>query len=1028
MKKRNLINLWKGFLFIFISTMSLGIFAQNVTVSGTVTDSQNEPIIGANIIEKGTSNGTVTDYDGKFTLDVSDNAFLRISYIGYLEQEIATEGKSVFYITLQEDFKALDEVIVVGYGVQKKATLTGSISNIKGDDIIKAPATNATQTLAGRLPGVTTIQRSGEPGADDALVRIRGVNTLGDSNPLIVVDGVPGRSFSRIDQSSIETLTVLKDASAAIYGSQAANGVILITTKRGAKGKPEITVNFNQGFNQPTIIPKMADGSEYATLLNEIDIYDGREPRYTEDQIKLFTSGSDPWKYPNTDWFKEVLKTWSPQNDVSAQLTGGGEDVRYFLSVGTKFQDAYYRNSVSNYRQFDLRANIDADISKYIKVGVDIYGRMENRNSPTRGYGAIFRTTTIGNPNIHARWPDGSPGPDIIEGLNPITIATNAAGEDNNKVYTLNTTFNLNIDVPWIEGLSLQGNISLDKAFQNRKRWETPWEVNTWDGVTYDDNKPVLNSAMVPFIDPRLTQYMYDNESMLINATANYVKVIDKNRFAFLVGVEGIEGKGNNFNAFRRHFVSPVLPELFAGGGEDKDNNGSSYENARLNYFGRVNYSFAEKYLTEFVWRYDGSYMFPKNNRYGFFPGVSIGWRVSEESFWKENLDVFDEFKLKASYGQTGNDRIDQWQYLSSYGYSGDIYNFGIDEEHKLLYESRIPNEDVTWEVANQFNVGFDSYLFDQKLYIELDYFDYRRSNILWWRNASVPSSSGLSLPRENIGKVTNSGIDFMVSYHDKINDFEYNVSLNGGYAKNKVTFWDETPGIPEWQKSTGKPIPTNSNESYDLYYNAIGIFKDQADIDAYPHWENARPGDIIFEDVNNDGVIDGLDRVRNSKNNIPRFTGGFNVGLVYNQFDLSVVFQGAAGAVRYISTESGQIGNFTKEFYDKRWTIDNPNSEGPRAYNRDAEYWRNNRNTYFLNKSDYIRLKTLEVGYSLPNTLNDKLGIKGLRFYVSAYNLWTFSPDLKDFDPETEQLGLSGQGQPYPAQRVLNLGLSLTF
>jgi TonB-linked SusC/RagA family outer membrane protein len=1003
---------------------------QQRSVSGKVTDSGGQPLPGVTVVVKGTTQGTVTNADGDFTLsNVSEDATLVFSFVGMKTQERVIGNQTSIDVAMDEETIGLEEVVAIGYGVQKKATLTGSISNVKGDDVIKAPTTNASQMISGRLPGLTTIQRSGEPGADDAIIRIRGVNTLGDNNPLIVVDGVPGRSLSRIDPSSIESITVLKDASAAIYGSQAANGVILITTKRGTTSKPKLTINLNQGFNQPTIIPEMADGSEYATLLNEIDLYDGRAPRYTEDEIKQFTSGTDPWKYPNTDWFKEVIKPWSSQNNINAQMRGGSEEMKYFLSAGYKFQDAYYHNSVSNYRQYDIRSNIDGKISENIKIGFDIYGRLENQQSPTRGYGTIFRTTTLGNPNIHAKWPDGSPGPDIIEGSNPITISTDAAGYDNNKVYTINSRFSLDIKVPWIEGLALNASANLDKSFQNRKRWETPWEVNTWDGKSYDENgTPVLNSAMVPFNDARLTQYMYDNQSLLLNAILNYEKNIEKHGFNFMAGIESREGKGNNFNAYRRHYVSNVIPELFAGGGQNKDNGGSSFENARLNYFGRINYNYLEKYLMEFVWRYDGSYMFPKDSRFGFFPGVSFGWRVSEEGFWKENMAFIEEFKLRASYGQTGNDRIDQWQYLSSYGYSGSVYNFGINEEHKMLYEARIPNELVTWEVADQFNIGFESYFLEHKLYFEFDYFDYRRSNILWWRNASVPASTGLSLPRENIGKVTNNGIDFSITYHEQFQDFGYNVSLNGGYAKNEITFWDEAPGRPEWQQSTGKPIPTGSNVDTDLYYEAIGIFRDEAHVNSYPHWENARPGDIIFRDVNNDGAIDGLDRVRNEKNDIPRFTGGLSLGINYKQFDLSALIQGAAGAVRYISTESGQIGNFLKDFYDNRWTPDNPDAKGPRAYNRDAEYWRNNRNTYFLKKSDYVRLKNLELGYSLPANLNNKIGVANLRIYLSGYNLLTFSPDIKDFDPESIQSNISGQSQPYPAQRVVNAGISVTF
>lgn len=1006
-----------------ITAVAEAVQQQKKIITGTVVDAAGEPIIGANIVEVGTTNGTVTDVDGKFSLSVEPDATIRISYIGYLEQNINTAGRTNFNITLLEDTQALEEVVVVGYGVQKKETLTGSITTVKGAELIKTPTTNATHMLAGRLPGLTVVQRSGEPGADDAIIRIRGTNTLGDNNPLVVVDGVPGRSLSRIDPNSIESMTVLKDVSAAIYGAQAANGVILITTKRGAVGKPTVSVNLNQGYTQPTVIPRMANGSEYAILLNELDMYDGREPRYTEEQIRLFTSGTDPWRYPNTDWFKVVLKPWSGQNNINAQMNGGGENFRYFVSGGYKFQDAFYNNSVSNYKQYDVRVNLDTDISQHVKIGIDLYGRLQDNTSPTQGYNWIFRTTTLGSPNIHAVWPNGKPGPDIIEGRNPVIASTDAAGYDNNKTYVLNSSIKLVAQIPWIEGLSLTTSANLDKSFQNRKRWETPWEVNTWDRKTVDeDGIPVLNSAMVPFPDPRLTQYMSDGQMLLFNGVLNYDRTFNNHGLNFMVGTEAREGNGNSFNAYRRHYVSTAIPELFAGGGQDKDNSGSSYENARANFFGRMNYNYSQKYLIEFVWRYDGSYMFPQESRFGFFPGISLGYRISEEEFWKNNVPFVDHLKLRASYGQTGNDRIGEWQYLSSYGYSSNVYNFGINEEHKLLYESRIANENITWEVANQANIGFDSYLFNNKLYVEFDYFDYRRSKILWWRNASVPTTTGLSLPRENIGKVTNNGFDFRISYQDKIREFGYNIALNGGYAKNKITFWDEPPGAPEWQRSTGRPIGAN------LYYEAIGIFRDEAAVNAYPHWENARPGDIIFKDVNDDGVINGLDRVRIEKSDIPRFTGGLDIELSYRQFDFSVLLQGAAGAVRYLSTESGQIGNYLKDFYDKRWTPENPDSEGPRAYNRDAEYWRNNSNTYFLHKTDYIRLKNLEIGYTIPKSINNILGISNMRVYINGYNLFTFAPDFKDFDPESPSSSTSGQGQPYPAQRVINGGINITF
>ncbi|MDR2921474.1 MAG: TonB-dependent receptor [Tannerella sp.] len=998
-------------------------------ISGKVTDQNNEPIIGANVSVKGTTIGTITDIDGNFMIsNVPPNSILVFSYIGMKGQEVPVGNRSAINVILEEDAIGLQEVVAIGYGTAKKATVTGSVVSVKGNEILKAPVTNTSNALIGNLPGLSSSQTSGEPGNDGASIRIRGVNTLGNNSALIVVDGIPGRSLDRIDPASIESITVLKDASAAIYGSQAANGVLLITTKRGAQGKAKVSINFNQGFNQPTRVPKMANAAEYATMLNEIDTYRGSNPRYTPDQIQKFRDGSDPWNYPDTDWFDEVLKKWSSQYYLNASVSGGSEKWKYYISLGTKSQDGYYHNSATYYKQHDFRSNIDGEISKHIKLKFDIAGRMEDKNYPTRGAGNIFRMLMRGKPIYPGYWPDGSPGPDLEYGDNPVVVSTDATGYDRDKWYVLNSNLRLDIDIPWVKGLSVSANASFDKDFRFRKRFETPWYLYSWDGKTYDaNNHPVLIKGKKGFEDARLQEWSEDNQTILLNGVIDYSFNINQHAVKAMAGVESRERKGDLFNAYRRYFISTSIDELFAGGDKDKNNSGSSFENARLNYFGRMNYSFADKYLFEFVWRYDGSYIFPEKGRFGFFPGISLGWRASEEKFWQDNLSFIENFKLRASWGQTGNDRIDEWQYLSSYAFNdkGYTYIFGNDQENKLLMESRIPNRNVTWEVANQSNIGFDAYMLDSKLSAEVDFFYNKRSNILWRRNASVPTTTGLTLPRENIGKITNKGFEFNLGYRDQVQDLTYRVSLNGGYATNKITFWDEAPGRPDYQKSTGKPIPSDpSSVDSDLYYEAIGIFRDEAALEAYPHWPGARPGDIIFKDVNEDGKIDANDRVRSDKTHIPKFTGGLNISLSYRQFDFSVLFQGATGGVRYIKTESGEIGNFLKDFYDKRWTAETPDAKGPRTFIDASEYWRNYNNTYFLHKTDYLRVKNVELGYNLPSKFNQKVGITGLRIYISGYNLFTFSPDLKDFDPESSSIS----GQSYPVQRVINGGLTLTF
>lgn len=1004
-------------------------------VEGKVTDEAGVGIPGVAVRLKGTSLGAVTDTEGAFKLSIPDgteNPTLVFSFVGYVVQEIAVGNQTIINVRLKEDLEQLEEVVVVGYGEQKKATVTGSISSVGGKEITQTPVTNVSNSLAGRLPGLTAVTRSGEPGADGSTIRIRGANTLGNNDALVVVDGIPGRSLDRIDPNTIESITVLKDASAAIYGAQAANGVILITTKRGKEGKPTITLNHDQGWGQPTRIPDMANSAQYAEMLNEIDLYRGRTPRYTDEDIQKFGDGSDPWNYPDTDWFAEVLKPWSGQNNTNMQISGGSEALRYMVAVGRRFQDGYYKNSATNYSQYDFRTNLDAKISDYVNIGVDLAGRQENRNYPTRGAGSIFWMVMRGKPHMHAYWPDGTPGPDIEYGDNPAVISTDATGYDKDKRYILNSTFKLDIDIPWVEGLSINSNAGIDKDFRFRKRFETPWYLYNWDGQTRDaEGNPVLERGKKGFSDPRLTESMEDHQNILLNAMLNYDRNFGVHALKVLVGTERRSGRGDRFSAYRRYFASTAIDQLFAGGDAEKDNFGSAYENARLNYFGRINYNLQEKYLLELVWRYDGSYIFPESKRYGFFPGVSAGWRISEEGFMKNSVSFINDLKLRASWGQTGNDRIDEWQYLASYAYGrwdapswhqpmqNEAYVFGIDKEYKSLYEARIPNRDVTWEVANQFNVGLETTVLNGKLFLEADYFNYRRSQILWWRNASIPTSTGLSLPRENIGKVANRGYEFNISYNDKLGgDFTYQLGVNGSYAKNEILFWDEAPGAPEYQQSTGKPMNTN------LYYEAIGIFRDEAHVESYPHWDGARPGDIIFRDVNEDGVIDGNDRVRSEYNDLPRFTGGVTMGLQFKGFDLSVLLQGATGAVRYTYTPSGEWGNFLSDFYENRWTEANPNAEYPRTFNRDEEYWRNQGNTFWMQNANYLRLKNLQLGYNLPAGLTERFGMQNLRIYVGGFNLLTYSPGVKDFDPESNNAG----GTNYPLQKVVNTGVTVTF
>jgi TonB-linked SusC/RagA family outer membrane protein len=1020
------------------------------TVSGVVNDETNTPLPGVNVLVKGTTVGTTTDTNGKYSLEVPDeNSILVFSFIGYQTQEVQVGAQTTVNVTLVADIQSLQEVVVVGYGEQKKTTITGAVTSVKSDVISQAPVTNLSNALTGRLPGTIFINRSGEPGNDASLIRVRGTNTTGNPSALIVIDGIANRTggLDRLNPADIESITILKDGSAAIYGAQAANGVILVTTKRGKEGKPEIGFNYNLGFNRPTRLPDVVDAATYATMLNEIDQYRNNAPRYSQEDIQKYRDGSDPWRYPNTDWYDAVIKPVALQDMATLTVSGGGENVKYYVSLGSLSEDGVYRNSGTKYKQYNFRSNIDAKINDYFSVSVDLSGRQEDRTYPTRAASTIFRMLIRGKPNLPAYWPNGLPGPDIENGDNPVVISTPATGyvSDVNSVFQSNLKGKL--DVPWVKGLNLTFNLALDESFRPIKRFRTPWYLYTWDGDSLQSNgEPAVLRSQRGLSAPELQEEFERTSGQTSNAYINYSKDFGNHALAFMVGTEKQVLEGNQFQAFRNGYISTAVDELFAGNRNASTNatnniaDGKLYKRTRLNYFGRINYSFSEKYLLEMVWRYDASYIFPEDSRWGFFPGISAGWVLSEESFM-ESVDFVDRLKLRGSWGQLGNDRMDpdpnrvrndEFQFANNFGF-GDGYIFDYDVLTTTITPSSFPiaNPNITWEVANNTNVGLEGTLFGGKVSFEVDYFNNVRSKMLINRNASIPRTAGFSPPRENIGKLRNRGIDFLVSYGAQAGEVSFQIGVNGGYSKNKVLFFDEAPNVLPWQAVTGK-VYTNQYELQNgnwvftdpmLMYNAIGVFRDQAAVDAYPHLEGAREGDIIFEDVNGDGVINPDDKIRIEENSTPRFQGGLTLDLQYKGFDFSVLFQGAAGARSYIRTQSGDFGNFLTDFADGRWTTENPSSEKPRTFNREDEYWISQRNTYWYRSTDYVRLKNIQLGYTLPGTMISKVGLKTARIYVNAINLLTFD-SFKVFDPETD----NQDGTVYPQKQTFNVGVNLTF
>jgi len=998
-------------------------------VKGTVkSGTDNLPVPGVTVMVKGTSIATTTDIDGNFEISVADpSAVLIFSSIGFANQEIPVNNQTSISVTLAEDVKTLEEVVVVGYGVKKKATVTGSISEINGKDVARSPAVNISNGFAGRVSGVIATNRSGEPGYDDSGISIRGLGTMGNNDVLVVVDGIPGQigGLSRLSAQEIESITVLKDASAAIYGSRAANGVILVTTKKGKKGsKLSVSYNFDQGFSSPTRLPDMADAATYAQIRNEIAYYNspdlGMSQIYDQSDIDMFRDGSNPVTHPNTNWAKAALKSTALQNQHNINVQGGSETTSYFFSVGKLSQEGLYRNGVANYDQYNVRTNIDTQVNDRLKIGVSLSGRKEDRLFPIQSAGNIFRAIYRAYPTVAGIYPNGLPSRGI-EGSNPLIDATRTAGSNENPTYVFNGILRGSYDFGFLKGLSVDGFYSADVSESRTKSFATPFTLYNYNETTDSYDSSLYGGG--PNQLGSLYQAQTSTSQEVANIKVNFKRQFGSHNIDAFVGYEQSEYRYANFNATRFNFPTTTLPELSQGGAATADarNGGNSWNFTRQSYLSRIAYNFQEKYLLELQARIDGSSNFPDGNQFGFFPSVSAGYRISKEDWFTEGF--VNDLKLRASWGQLGNDNIGNFQYYDNYQFNnryvvGNQVVSGIDL-------TRLGNPNITWEVATKTDVGVNA-TFLKNFTLEAIYFMQDRSDILWTRNASIPGSTGIVnpngsgalVPQENIAKMKSNGIEATLGYR-KNGDFAWGVSGNFTYAKNEVKYIDEAPGLLEYQKQTGQPFNTY------LLYNTAGIYTSQEQIDGTPHLEDAQPGDLIYKDTNGDGEITPDDMTRSKYSNLPRITYGLVMDAAYKNFDVSVVFAGQAQVSQYLLTESGTTGNFYSTWADNRWSPTNPTGSFPRVDESSGSSINGGRyrNDFWLHNTAFVRLKNVQLGYTLPKDITEKYGVSSFRLYLSAFNLFTLTK-VKDFDPE----GSSENGQFYPQQKIVNFGFNVQF
>ncbi len=994
---------------------------QQNSVSGKVTDTRNQPLPGVTVVVKGTTQGTVTDVDGNYSLStIPENATLQFSFIGMQTQEIVVGTQTIIDISLKDETIGIEEVVAIGYGTQKRATLSGSIATIDAKEITKIPVPNLTNAIAGQLPGVIVNSPGGEPGADDAEVYIRGKGTLGNSSPLIVIDGIPDRGgFSRLNSEDIESFSVLKDASAAIYGARSANGVILITTKRGKTGEPVITANANMAFSQPTTEMNLLDSWQEATLANELKL-PWENPQWSNEQIQYLKDQTKPLQYPNTDWENLLLKDWTMTQNYNLSARGGNENFKYFVSGQYLKQDGVFKGTGYPFNQFSLRTNLDAKLTKTLTLGLDLLNRREERNywaggNGRDGYNTPWNYARRGGRYLVGYFPDGRVGKGWQPGeFNAAESVSSNGGFTEILDNIVNTKMTLTWETP-VKGLIY----SMYGAYDSRSNSYSSFK-NIWDEWLYDYDTDTYTKA-VDATKRTLDETKSVYETTVFNAKLAYQRSFGDHNIDAFAAYEQSKYEMSYLFASRVGLPSDKLPELFTGESAGQNNNGYSDAYGRINYFGRINYDYKGKYIATISLRHDGSQNFPPEKRYGTFPSISMAWRLSEEPFM-ENVTAITNLKLRGSWGQMGNDDVAPFQYLTSYRFTDyTAYGWGVLAGYDFgngtlpgIFEAGIANPNITWETATTSDIGLEGNLFENMLRFEFDYFNSKREDILIARNASVPEYTGLVLPDENLGKVNNSGIELLLTHQNKINqDLSYFVSGNMSYAHNEVQYYDEPAGVLDYQKYEGRPI-----DSW-LLYEAVKIYETQDEIDNSVHGDNnvTMPGDIWVKDLNNDGKINTLDTKRIEYGRIPEIMYGINMGVTYKSFDFSMLFQGQAHA--YVSLYSPMADD--KLFFENRW--ENGTSIYPRingASYSTGGYGDNS--TFWLRKADFLRLKNVSLSYNVPKKILNSMKLSDVQLYLRGNNLFLLFDDIEGNwqDPEGSSI--------YPNQRSWQIGLKINL
>ena len=1021
--------------------------AQQKQLKGLVTDQNGAPLIGATVLVEGSSHHTVTDLSGTFVLqDLPEDALLRISYIGFQTQKVRMGKENPLKVVMKEDEAVLNEVVVVGYGIQKKQTLTGAISTLGGDKVLTTKSTSVAQSLQGKIAGVQVRQQDGQPGAFSSMVQIRGFGS-----PLYVIDGVVRDSgdgaseFQRMNPEDIENISVLKDGSAAIYGMNAANGVVIITTKKGKKGKARF--NYNGSFTVlfPTTMLEVMNAAQYSEIANELSVNTGTGPITTPEELARWRQGGPG--YESTDWLDKVFRNSAASQQHTLSVEGGGDRMTYYASFGYAHDGDLTRGGDFDYKRYTMRSNFTAHLSKYLKAEVNVSGRYDITTSPIQGVFELLFKSTLMRPtsgvyanNNRDYYQAAAPFLD-----NPVAAMNgDVSGLNTGRGRSMQTSATLTYEVPWVKGLKANFMASYDANDSRTTHERRLYQLYSYNpqSETYDVSKRINDPGS-------LYLGVSNGNNLNIQAQVSYAATLAKDHnFSLMAMYEMNHAWSDNVSASREYEIYSK-PIIDLGSQTNLQNSGSYGETANLSYLGRLNYDYKGKYLLEGAFRYNGSYRYAPAKRWGFFPVVSAGWRLSEESFVKEKVPFISNLKLRGSYGETGIDAGNEFQYLEGFTMGTKGYEFTDGIQTNGVLTPALINKNLTWITTRTYDIGVDLTLWNGWVDFTLDLYRRDRDGLLATRGSRLTNTFGASLPEENLNADRTEGIEFSLGHRNKIGEVSYGIQGNFNFARSKMTrqlhsdyesSWDIWRAATEgrWNGIGWGYTTAGQFTSYDQIYNAPVQSGDRGNT-------MILPGDYYLQDVNGDGYIDGNDlKPKYYGLNMPALNYGFTLTASWKWFDFMALFQGAACYSIQIPDNlrnySPWEGNSAAYLYD-RWHREDPFDANSRwipgrfPAARAANYnpMGNNAQETDRNTVDgsYLRLKSIELGYTLPQRWVNYAGLQHVRVYVNAYNIFTFcdpylKKDLK-LDPE-KTAGQDNRMMNYPLSSSVNFGLNVSF